>query len=210
MKKLLACAFAFSLAATAALAAPANSIENLRTASAGIKEQKDGLEVQTTLVSFSDSKKVDEFFANSYAVVVFPTIGKGGLAIGGAHGTGWAFRQGKLVGEVKMTQVTFGFQAGGQAFSQIIFFEDARAFNQFSTGNFELGAQASAVAINVGANASASTAGGAAAGANTSSSDSQAKSHYTDGMAIFTMAKGGLMYEAAVGGQKFSYHSLEH
>jgi lipid-binding SYLF domain-containing protein len=202
--RLLALALAI-FAAGSGLFAKTNGYENLKAATADIKDEKDRLEVQSTLVSFAESKKVDAFFDKCFAVVIFPTVGKGGLGIGGAHGSGFAFREGKLVGEVKMTQVTFGLQAGGQAFSQVIFFEDERAFRQFSDGNFELGAQASAVALTAGANASASTAGGASAGAN----EEQAKTKYTDGMAIFTLAKGGLMYEASVGGQKFKYKSVE-
>lgn len=182
-----------------------NTVDHLKSATDDIKKEKDRLAVQSALVDFNDNPKLTEFFEHSYAVVVFPTVGKGGLFVGGAHGTGWAFREGKLAGVTKMTQVTVGFQAGGQAFSQLIFFEDERAFNQFTSGNFELGAQASAVALTAGANAQASTAGGTGAGAN----ESQAKSSYSDGLAIFTMAKGGLMYEASVGGQKFSYKSLE-
>jgi len=206
--KSLARVLVFTVAAFAAsvgLFAKTNSIANLKAATADIKDEKDGLEVQSTLVAFAESKKVDAFFDKAYAVVIFPTVGKGGLGIGGAHGSGFAFRDGKLVGETKMSQLTFGFQAGGQAFSQVIFFEDERAFRQFTTGEFELGAQASAVALTAGANASASTAGGASAGAN----EEQSKTKYTDGMAIFTLAKGGLMYEASVGGQKFKYKSLE-
>ena len=113
--------------------------------------------MQSALLAFADSKKVDHFFATSYGVVIFPTVGKGGLGVGGAHGSGWGFRQGVFDGTSKMTQVTIGFQAGGQAFSQIIFFETEADFNRFASGNFELGAQASAVAITVGANAQAST-----------------------------------------------------
>jgi lipid-binding SYLF domain-containing protein len=195
-------AFGFLLVAVSLPAAP-NTVDNLKAATAAIKDEKDRLAVQSALLAFADSKKVDHFFAKSYGVVIFPTIGKGGLGIGGAHGSGWGFRAGKFDGTSKMTQVTIGFQAGGQAFSQIIFFETEVDFNRFTSGNFELGAQASAVALTAGANAQASTAGGANAGANAS----QAKSTYSDGMAIFTMAKGGLMYEASVGGQKFSYRA---
>ena len=191
------------LLAATSLLAKSNTVEHLKDATADIKDEKDRLAVQSALVEFGGNARLNDFFAKSYAVVVFPTIGKGGLGIGGAHGSGWGFREGHLDGESKMTQITIGFQAGGQAFSQIIFFEDERSFNQFTSGNFELGAQASAVALTAGANASASTAGGANAGAN----ESQAKSTYTDGLAIFTVAKGGLMYEASVGGQKFSYHA---
>ena len=192
------------LAATSVLG-KSNTVEHLKAATADIKGEKDQLAVQSALVEFGGNDRLADFFAHSYAVVIFPTIGKGGLGIGGAHGTGWGFREGHLDGESKMTQVTIGFQAGGQAFSQIIFFEDERAFNQFTSGNFELGAQASAVALTAGANASASTAGGANAGAN----ESQAKKTYSDGLAIFTLAKGGLMYEASVGGQKFSYRAAK-
>ena len=191
---------ALLLAATGVLG-KSNSIEHLKAATDGIPSEKDRLAVQSALVEFGGTARLDDFFAHSYAVVIFPTIGKGGLGIGGAHGTGWGFREGRYDGESKMTQLTIGFQAGGQAFSQVIFFEDERAFNRFTDGNFELGAQASAVALTAGANASASTAGGANAGAN----ESQAKKTYSDGLAIFTLAKGGLMYEASVGGQKFSY-----
>lgn len=183
----------------------ANTVENLKAATEDIKDEKDQLSVQSALLEFAGSKQLEHFFAKSYGVVIFPTIGKGGLGIGGAHGEGFGFRQGKFDGTSKMTQVTIGFQAGGQAFSQVIFFEDEEAFNAFASGNFELGAQASAVALTAGANASASTAGGANAGAE----ESQAKKGYTDGMAIFTMAKGGLMYEASVGGQKFSYRTAK-
>jgi lipid-binding SYLF domain-containing protein len=183
----------------------ANTVANLKAATEDINDEKDQLSVQSALLEFADSKQLEPFFAKSYGVVIFPTVGKGGLGIGGAHGSGYGFRQGKFDGTSKMTQVTIGFQAGGQAFSQIIFFEDEEAFNTFASGNFELGAQASAVALTAGANASASTAGGANAGAE----ESQAKKAYTDGLAIFTMAKGGLMYEASVGGQKFSYRKAK-
>jgi lipid-binding SYLF domain-containing protein len=166
-----------------------------------IPDEKTQLSVQSTLVDFFSSAPTHPFFAKNYGCVVFPTIGKGGIGIGGAHGSGWVFQQNALAGTAKMTQVTIGLQAGGQAFSQIIFLEDQRAYDKFTSGNFELGAQASAVALSAGANASASTAGGAAAG----SGDTQVKTTYTDGLAIFTKAKGGLMYEASVGGQKFKF-----
>jgi lipid-binding SYLF domain-containing protein len=197
------------LVSAASVLGASNSVDQLKSATSDIKEEKDRLAVQAALVEFGSNAQLAPFFASSYGVVVFPTIGKGGLGIGGAHGSGWGFRAGQLDGTSKMTQVTIGFQAGGQAFSQIIFFENEGDFNRFASGNFELGAQASAVAITAAANASASTAGGANAGANAGrSNESQAKRTYSDGMAIFTMAKGGLMYEASVGGQKFSYRAI--
>jgi lipid-binding SYLF domain-containing protein len=107
-----------------------------------------------------------------------------------------------------MTQVTVGFQLGGQAYSQIIFFEDERAYRDFTTGNFEFGAQATAVAITAGASASAGTTGTGAGASATGGQTGKAGGDYFKGMAIFTFAKGGLMYEATIGGQKFSYKAL--
>jgi lipid-binding SYLF domain-containing protein len=109
-----------------------------------------------------------------------------------------------------MTQLTVGLQLGGQAYSQIIFFENASALENFTSGNFEFGAQATAVAITAGVSAEASTGGGVAAGASGGKNDASTKSAgFRKGMAIFTVAKGGLMYEATLGGQKYSYKPLD-
>jgi lipid-binding SYLF domain-containing protein len=148
------------------------------------------------------------FFETSYGYAVFPTIGKGGAGIGGAHGKGRVYAKGVHVGDTSMTQLTVGFQLGGQAFSQIIFFEDERAYTQFTSGNFEFGAQATAVAITAGASASASTTGNTA-GASGGQNDAKSVGEYYRGMAIFTVAKGGLMYEATIGGQKFKYEKVK-
>jgi len=147
-----------------------------------------------------------DFFESSYGYAVFPKIGKGGIGIGGAHGKGRVYVGGAHVGDTKMTQLSIGLQLGGQAFSQIIFFQDKRAFDEFSSGNFEFGAQAQAVALTAGASAAATTTG-SAAGASGGQHDASAVGEYYKGMAIFTVAKGGLMYEASVSGQKFSYDS---
>ncbi len=163
--------------------------------------------------SYADAHKIFQnagesaaFFGNSYGYALFPTIGKGGIGIGGAYGEGRVYRGGNHVGDTSMAQVTIGFQLGGQAYSQIIFFEDQRAFREFTSGQFEFGAQASAVAITAGASAEASTGGSAAAGASGGSHNAKTVSAgYRKGMAVFTVAKGGLMYEASIGGQKFSY-----
>lgn len=157
-----------------------------------------------TVQIFKEAGESGSFFDNSYGYAVFPTIGKGGVGIGGAYGDGRVYANGEYVGDTSMTQVTVGFQFGGQAFSQIIFFEDERAFNEFTSGNFEFGAQANAVAITAGVSAAATTAG-ASAGASGGKRDATTVGKYNKGMAIFTVAKGGLMYEASVGGQKFSY-----
>ena len=148
------------------------------------------------------------FFEKSYGYAVFPTIGKGGMGVGGAHGKGRVYAKGVHVGDTSMSQLTIGFQLGGQAFSQIIFFEDERAFTQFSSGNFEFGAQATAVAITAGASATATTTGNSA-GASGGKNDAKSVGEFYRGMAIFTVAKGGLMYEASIGGQKFNYKKLK-
>ncbi len=158
-----------------------------------------------TIQLFKDAGDSAEFFRTSYGYAVFPTIGKGGLGVGAAHGKGRVYEQGRLVGDVSMTQLSVGFQAGGQAFSEIIFFENKGAFEDFTSGNFEFGADVGAVAITAGANVSANTSGGASAGASGGKKDAVATGAYRHGVAVFTIAKGGLMYQAAVQGQKFSY-----
>lgn len=159
---------------------------------------------EDTIKVFSNAGESSAFFDNSYGYAVFPTIGKAGLGIGGAHGEGRVYAQGKYVGDTSMTQVTIGLQLGGQAYSQIIFMQDKRAFEDFTSGNFEFGAQATAVAITAGASASAST-GGSSAGASGGKNDANTVGSYRKGMAVFTVAKGGLMYEASIGGQKYKY-----
>ena len=164
-------------------------------------------EYDTTIGVFKGAGESAGFFDNSYGYAVFPTIGKGGIGIGGAHGEGRVYAQGAHVGNTSMTQVTIGWQFGGQAFSQIIFFEDKRAFDEFTGGNFEFGAQATAVAITAGASAAATTTGGSA-GASGGKHDATTVGKYHKGMATFTVAKGGLMYEASLGGQKFIFTPL--
>jgi lipid-binding SYLF domain-containing protein len=162
-----------------------------------------------TVKLFQGAGESATFFKKSYGYAVFPTIGKAGLGIGGAHGSGCVYEKGKQVGTAKMNQLSFGWQAGAQGYSLIVFFEDDRAFKDFTSGNFEFGAQASAVAITAGASAGAST-GGASAGASAGKHDATTKTGtgYEKGMASFSIVKGGLMYEAALGGAKFKYDPL--
>jgi lipid-binding SYLF domain-containing protein len=155
---------------------------------------------------FKEAEASGALFDNCYGYAIFPTIGKGGFGIGGAHGDGRVYEHGTYVGDTSMTQVTIGFQVGGQAFTQIIFFQNKDAFTEYTSGEFEFGAQASAVAITAGAQASTSTAG-TSAGASSSDDSVSNAGGYEHGMAIFTVAKGGLMYEASVGGQKFKYEA---
>jgi lipid-binding SYLF domain-containing protein len=127
---------------------------------------------------------IEKFFASAIGYAVFPTVGKGAIGIGGARGTGELIVGGKGIGKTTLTQLTVGFQLGGQAYSEIIFFETENTLNGFKNGDFAFAAQASAVAVTAGASANAG---------------------YRNGVAVFTMAKGGLMYEASIGGQKFSF-----
>jgi lipid-binding SYLF domain-containing protein len=127
---------------------------------------------------------MQRFFDDSVGYAVFPRVGKGGIGLGGAHGKGLVLVNEQVDGYTSLSQVTIGFQLGGQVYAQFIFFRDQTALDHFRRGNFELGAQASAVAVTLGASADAD---------------------YDQGVAVFTNVGGGLMYEASVGGQKFSY-----
>ena len=162
-----------------------------------------------TIAVFKKAEAVKPFFENSYGYAVFPTIGKGGIGVGGAYGTGQVYAQGTPTGTVKMFKGTIGFQLGGQAFSQIIFFEDKRAFDEFTSGEFEFDAGVSAVAITAGAQAKVGSEGATAGASAGPATGTQAPTTYRKGMAVFVQAKGGLMYEATVGGQKFSYKANE-
>ncbi len=158
-----------------------------------------------TIGEFKKAPEVQPFFKNAYGYAVFPTVGKGGFGIGGAYGKGQVYRGGAVTGKVSLTKVTIGLQAGGQAFSEIIFLKDERAYKDFTSGEFEFDAAVSAVAITAGAQAKTGTEGSSASAGTGSDSGKQSKASYRKGMAVFTYAKGGLMYEAAIGGQKFSF-----
>jgi lipid-binding SYLF domain-containing protein len=159
---------------------------------------------QDTINLFRNAGPSAAFFQKSYAYAVFPTIGEGGFVVGGAGGKGHVYVHGKWIGDTTMGQVSVGFQAGGKAYSQIIFFEDERALDEFRSGSFEFDASASAVAITAGASASTGT-NGSSAGASGGEKDARDTGAYYKGMAVFTIAKGGLMYAVTVAGQKFSY-----
>ena len=157
-----------------------------------------------TIGIYKSSATVNPYFSNSYGYAVFPSIGKGAVGIGGAYGKGQVYQGGNMTGYTSMKQLTIGFQLGGQAYSEIIFFQNKAAYDKFTTGEFEFGAQATAVAITAGATAQAGTTG-ASASANVGKSAGAQETRYQDGMAIFTHVKGGLMYEASIGGQKFRF-----
>ena len=158
-----------------------------------------------TIDTFKKSAAVQPFFDNSYGYAVFPTIAKGGVGIGGAYGTGQVYANGKPTGTAKLFKASIGLQFGGQAFSQMIFFQDKRSFEEFTSGNFEFDAGVSAVAITAGAQANVGSQGASAGASAGPATGEQAPASYHKGMAVFVHTKGGLMYEATVGGQKFSY-----
>jgi lipid-binding SYLF domain-containing protein len=124
------------------------------------------------------------FFSDSAGYAVFPNVGKGGLIVGGAHGKGVVYEKGKTVGQASLSQASVGAQAGGQAFMEVIFFESPTALADFKEGKFEMSADLSAVVAGEGASKSAK---------------------YKNGVAVFTMAKKGLMVQASIGGQKFKF-----
>jgi lipid-binding SYLF domain-containing protein len=132
--------------------------------------------------------KMEKLFGEAYGYVIFPNVGKGAVGIGGASGNGVAYEQGAEIGMAKLTQLSIGFQWGGQAYREVVFFENKAAMDNFKGNNIELAAQVSAVAVTAGASADAK---------------------YKDGVMVFTMQKGGLMYEASVGGQKFKFDPFE-
>jgi lipid-binding SYLF domain-containing protein len=158
----------------------------------------------STIAIFKNAGASGTFFGNSYAYAVFPTVGSGALGVGGAYGKGRVYVHGVYTGHATIGQVSVGFQAGGKAYSQIIFFEDKRALDEFESGNFEFGADASVVAVTAGANAGAAT-NGANSGVSAGQNDATTHGIYQKGMAVFTVAKGGLMFSASIAGQKFSY-----
>lgn len=186
---------ALAAVATTALAAPAFA-----------EEVED---YSATINKFQANPTVAPYFDSAHGYAVLPTIGKGGVGIGGARGKGQVYVDGDVTGFATMTQLTIGLQLGGQSYSQIIFFQDERAYDDFTSGNFEFGAGASAVAITASAQASASTQGTGASAGSGGTAGVQAPTEYQKGMKVFTIAKGGLMYEAAIGGQKYKYTPLQ-
>lgn len=157
---------------------------------------------------FRGTEAAAPYFPKSYGYAIFPTVGKGGFILAGGYGRGRVFVAGDPVGNTTLTQASVGFQIGGQAYTQIVFFEDQRAFREFSEGGFEFGGQVNATVIKANAQATASTIG-STAGASGGTDDVESVSPgYYKGMAVFIIATGGLMFEASVGGQRFSYQPI--
>ena len=152
-------------------------------AMAGFSQENDVDKAREAIENFKkEDPDIGKLFESAYGYAVLPGIGKGGIGIGGAGGKGTVFKGGNPVADVKMSQVTIGFQLGGQKYAEVIFFENEQAYTRFVEKDFEFAAQVSAVALASGASADAK---------------------FKDGMIIFTQALGGLMYEASIGGQRF-------
>lgn len=162
-----------------------------------------------TIQVFRDSAITRPFFENSYGYVVFPKVGKGGAGVGGAFGKGQVYRGGKVTGESSLFQLSVGAQLGGEAYSEIIFFQDKRAYDEFTRGDFALDATVSAVAITAAGQAQVGTTGKSAGASVGPQSGKQLAAGYVKGMAVFTHIKGGLMYEASVAGQKFTFKPVK-
>jgi len=162
-----------------------------------------------TINNFKKSADVAPFFDTAYGCAVFPSIGKAGLGIGASHGKGQVYRGGEVTGFAKLNELSIGFQAGAQAYSQVVFFEDERAYNDFTSGNFEFDAEAGAIAVQASASATAGTEGAGAGASSGGSGGQQAAANYHKGLLVFTIGKGGLMYEASLGGQKYGFKPLK-
>lgn len=154
--------------------------------------------------NFNKSDQLQRYLKTAYGYAVFPTITKAAIALGGARGSGVVYEKGMVVGTSTLTQLSIGLQLGGQAFSQIILFEDKATLDDFKNNQFQFSAQATAIAITANASAQTGTTGNSATASATDAAH-KAKAQYSHGMMIFTTAKGGLMYEASVAGQKFSF-----
>ena len=162
-----------------------------------------------TIEIFKSVSGVAPFFDSAYGYAVFPSIGKGGLGIGAAHGKGEVYRGGEVTGFSSLTDLSIGLQAGGQAYRQIIFFQDKRAYEEFTSGSYEFDVGAGAVAVTASADASAGTQG-TGAGASPGGASGAASGHeYHKGLLVFTISTGGLMYEATIAGQKYKFKPVK-
>jgi lipid-binding SYLF domain-containing protein len=161
-------------------------------------------EYSDTVKLFKRAGQSAAFFNHCYGYAIFPNVGKGGFIVGAAHGDGRVYEGRKYVGDASMTQLSVGLQAGAQVDSEIIFFQDRRTMKDFMRGDYEFGADASAVVITSGASATAATSG-TTAGASGGMRDARTSAGYFKGMAVFTIIKGGAMVQVSLGGQKFSF-----
>ena len=161
-----------------------------------------------TIEMFRQIPRVSPYFETAYGYAVWRPIARGGLGVGAATGRGQIYVNGEVRGFSRLVDVSIGFQAGGQAYRQIIFFQNQESYDRFTQGNFEFDAQASAVAVTASAQASSGTQGSQATAGASGSGAAAAGGLYQNGMRIFTMAAGGLMYQATIAGQKYSFRPV--
>jgi hypothetical protein len=165
-------------------------------------------DVSETVELFQSIPQVAPYFESAYGYAVWPRIGRGGLGIGASRGRGQVYVNGVMTGFSTHTEVSIGLQAGGQTYHQIIFFENAGAYQEFTQDSFEFDASAQAVAVTASAEAGAGTTG-ARSTAGAGGPNTAAGGGYTDGLQIFTMAEGGLMYKATIAGQRYNFEAVE-
>lgn len=165
----------------------------------------DNEDYSNTITLFGKSPTVKPYFKNAYGYAVFPWIGKGGVVVGAAYGEGRVYRRHKYAGSSQMYQLSLGAQLGGQAYSEIIFFKNKAAYDEFTSGSFEFDASASAVLVTASLHAKTGSTGRSAGASGLEPKTQQLRSGYINGMAVFTHVLGGLMYEASVAGQQFSF-----
>jgi lipid-binding SYLF domain-containing protein len=161
-------------------------------------------DVSEALELFRGSPQVAPYFESAYGYAVWPRIGRGGLGIGASRGRGQVYVGGQMTGFSTHTEVSVGLQAGGQTYRQIIFFQNQAAYEQFTQDSFEFDASAQAVAVTASAEAGAGTTG-ARTSAGAGNPNAAAGGGYTNGMQIFTMSEGGLMYKATIAGQRYNF-----
>ena len=166
-------------------------------------------EYSDTIALFENAGESGNFFGTAFGYAVFPTIRKAAVGVGAAFGRGRVYQKGKHIGDVSMTQLTVGLQLGAQGYSEIIFFGDQHALEEFTSGNFEFGADASAVLVTAAVSAKTSTTGSSASASSWKKDAATSGGYRNKGIATFTLTKGGLMYEVSIGGQKFSYKPID-
>jgi len=167
------------------VAAPACGGSQKDAKTAGTPERVEGIDDTIALFKEKDST-IAQLFSSSAGYVVLPTVGKGGLIVGGAHGNGEAFEGGKYIGAVSVSEVSVGAQVGGQSYSQVVFFETPAAVRRLKDNSFQFAAEISAIGVDQGVAKNAK---------------------FKDGIATFVIPKQGLMASAAVGGQKLSFEA---
>ena len=166
-------------------------------------------DLSEAIEAFKSVPVVQPFFDNSFGYAVWARIARGGIGIGGATGRGQVYVDGEVTGFSRLVDISIGLQLGGQVYRQVVFFEDASTYDDFTDGKFEFDAQASAVAVTASARASSGTQGSQASVGAASSAELAGAEAYYQGMRVFTMTVGGLMYQATIAGQRYNFRPLE-